>query len=106
MDPDYMQEQKNMLDQISFYKNENIRLQAELTALQEEHSLVVVTVIKTLQSVELWPIKEGDNLTSKAIKGVKTIMFESAVNPTKLANRFNFIKDIIPLCEKYKNIQV
>lgn len=87
-------------------KNENSRLLAELNALQEEHSLVVITVIKTLKSVDLWPVKEGDNLTSKAIKGVKGIMTDAMLNPDKLAKRFDFIKDIVPLCEKYKNIEV
>lgn len=87
-------------------QEENTRLKAELEALQIEHSLVVVTVIKTLKSVGLWPVQEGDNLTAKAIKSVKGIITESMLNPGKLAERFDFIKDIVPLCEKYKNIEV
>jgi hypothetical protein len=85
---------------------ENTRLKAELEALQIEHSTVIITVIKTLKSVGLWPIAEGDNITAKAIKGVKSVITESMINPGKLADRFSFMKEIFPLCEKYKNIEV
>jgi hypothetical protein len=86
--------------------NENARLQAELTALQEEHSLVVITIIKTLSSLGLWPLKEGDNYMSKVMKSVKTIVTDSMLFPDKIATRFSFMKEIIPMCEKYKDIQV
>lgn len=85
---------------------ENARLKAELEALQIEHSLVVITIIKTLRSVGLWPIAEGDNITSKIMKTVKNLVFESTLNPAKVAERFSFMKEIFPLCEKYKNIEV
>jgi cell division septum initiation protein DivIVA len=85
---------------------ENERLQSELSQLQDEHMLVVKTVVKTLKSVELWPLKENDNIASKAIKGVKTVITQSMLNPKALEERFSFVREIISLAEKYKDINV
>jgi hypothetical protein len=85
---------------------ENERLQAELTALQSEHKIVVKSIIKILQSIEIWPIQPEDNLMSKSLKAVKSIVMESMLNPAALEKRFDFLKDVYPLCEKYKDFKI
>lgn len=82
------------------------RLQTELETLKNEHTLVVHTIVRVLKSVELWPLTENDNLAKKAIKGVQSVITDSMLNPKRLQERFDFLKDIYPLCEKYKDIEV
>jgi hypothetical protein len=85
---------------------ENEQLKKQLTELQAEHHLVVVTIVKVLKSVGLWPLNKEDSIVSKALKGVKMVMTESVLNPKGLEERFSFVNDIYPLCEKYKDIEI
>jgi hypothetical protein len=94
------------MTEIENLQSENTRLQAELTALQAEHKIVVKTIIKTLGAINLWPIKPEDNLASKAIKAVSRIATDAIINPKSLEERFSFIQEIYPLCEKYKDFQI
>jgi hypothetical protein len=82
------------------------KLKKEYDELQKEHTVVVVTVIKAMKSVGLWPVNANDNFASKAIKGVKSILFESMTHPKSFQERFQFLEDIYPLCEKYKDLNV
>lgn len=95
-----------MTDLETSLQTENERLKAELKVLQDEHKLVVATIIKTLGSIGLWPINPEDNLASKAIKAVSRIAADAMLNPSGLEKRFSFIKNIYPLCEKYKDFQI
>jgi hypothetical protein len=85
---------------------ENIKLKQQLEELKAEHHTIVVTIVKVLRSVGLWPLSEGDNLAKKAIKGVQGVIAESIYNAKGLEKRFDFLKEIYPLCEKYKDIQI
>jgi UDP-N-acetyl-D-mannosaminuronate dehydrogenase len=97
--------QKLSLEKIRL-QNENDELKAKLAELEQEHLLVVRTIIKTLNAVGLWPIKEGDNLATKALKEVSQIIFKSTINPGAIEKQFDFVKEIYPLCEKYKDVQI
>ena len=77
-----------------------------IAELEAEKMLIVRTIIKTLNSVGLWPIRKEDNLASKAIRGVKSVIFDSVANPDSLAKRFDFLQEVFPLCEKYKDVQL
>lgn len=94
------------MTELEILKEENNRLRAELETLKAEHLTIVKTVIRVLKSVELWPLAANDNVASKAMKGVKSVIAQAMINPKALEERFSFIKDIVPLAEKYKDIEV
>lgn len=85
---------------------ENLRLQEELNQLQAEHDTILRTIIKALKVIDLWPISEGDNVIGKVMKAVKSIMVDSVMNSKSLEDKFSFIQDIYPLCQKYKDFQL
>jgi hypothetical protein len=81
-------------------------LREELNQLKAEHDTILRTIIKALQVIDLWPIHEGNNVIGKVMKAVKSIMVDSMLNSKSLEDKFSFIQDIYPLCEKYKDFQL
>jgi len=93
--------------------NENCELRktvelqaAQIAELEAEKMLVVHTVIKTLASVGLWPLKKDDNLAKKAMKGIRNVLSDAVLDSNNLAKRFSFLEEVYPLCEKYKDIEL
>jgi hypothetical protein len=94
----------NALDLVSDLQNTVNKQAAYIAELEAEKMLIIKTIIKTLNSVGLWPLRKEDNLASKAIRGVKGVISESVFKPDALAKRFSFLEEVYPLCEKYKDV--
>jgi DNA-binding ferritin-like protein (Dps family) len=73
-------------------------------ALSEEYAIVIRTVVKTMHVVGLWPITDDKMNTSRILKTVSSLAVESMLPGSNIKERFAFVKDILPIAEKYKDI--
>jgi hypothetical protein len=96
---------EKMSEQYAEYQSDNIALLDQYELLRREYAVVIRTVIKTLQAVGIWPVTDKIEI-SKVIKTVSSLAFDSMLPGSNIKERFAFIKDIIPIAERYKDIDV
>jgi hypothetical protein len=76
------------------------------TALQNEYRLVITTVIRTLNGLGIWPVSGDNTDLSKLAKKLPSLIIEAMMPGNSIKEKFSFLKDIIPIAEKYKDIDV
>jgi hypothetical protein len=80
-------------------------LQQQYAALRIEYGTVIKTVIRALDELGLWPVSENMDLSGLG-KKVSGLIFQAMMPGSNLKDRFAFMKDIIPVAEKYRDIDI
>jgi hypothetical protein len=74
--------------------------------LQSEYRTVIITIIRALDALGMWPVSSDNTDLSKLARRLPGLIIDAMMPGSPLKDKFAFMKDIIPIAEKYKNIDV
>jgi predicted nuclease with TOPRIM domain len=95
-----------MTEKYNDYQAENLLLNENYENLRAEYIVVIKTVIKTLQTVGIWPITDKIEVKT-LVKTVSSLALDSMLpGGSNIKERFAFITDILPIAAKYKDIDI
>jgi hypothetical protein len=80
-------------------------LQQQYSDLRIEYGTVIKTVIRALDALGMWPVPENMDMSVLGRK-VSGLIFQAMKPGGSLKDRFAFMKDVIPIAEKYRDINV
>jgi hypothetical protein len=81
-------------------------LQQQYSALRSEYYTVIKTIIRALDALGMWPVTAENMNLSGIGKKLPGLIIDAMMPGSQLKEKFAFMKDIFPIAEKYKDINV
>ena len=84
---------------------QNEQLTAKLAEVEAEKLLIIRNLKKAVDVLGISFSADGGVEKSKVIKAVSGLITQATINPKALEKKFEFLQELMPLIEKYKDLQ-
>ncbi|MDD3479978.1 MAG: hypothetical protein PHI42_06300 [Paludibacteraceae bacterium] len=76
-------------------------LRQQLADADAERTVLINSIKKILDLVGLFPLPPEKEIKKRAIKALSSLSTDLVFNPKEIETKFGFLKELLPLAEKY-----